>query len=92
MGASISIIQFVRFYRGVSTTGMMQQPKKCQILQRCKNNRLQYMMGWRSSLRHCATSRKVAGSIPDGVLAFFIDLILRPRYSPGVDSASNRNE
>ena len=27
---------------------------------------------WRSWLRHCATNRKVAGSIPDGV----IDIIL----------------
>ena len=26
---------------------------------------------WRSWLRHCATSRKVAGSIPDGVTAIF---------------------
>ena len=26
---------------------------------------------WRSWLRHCATSRKVAGSIPDGVNGFF---------------------
>jgi hypothetical protein len=26
---------------------------------------------WRSWLRHCATSRKVAGSIPDGVIWFF---------------------
>ena len=26
---------------------------------------------WRSWLRHCATSRKVAGSIPDGVIAIF---------------------
>jgi hypothetical protein len=26
---------------------------------------------WRSWLRHCATSRKVAGSIPDGVIGFF---------------------
>ena len=32
-----------------------------------------YMGGtrWRSWLRHCATSRKVAGSIPDGVIGFF---------------------
>jgi hypothetical protein len=34
--------------------------------------------GGGSWLRHCATSRKVAGSIPDCVI--------------GVDSASNRNE
>jgi len=26
---------------------------------------------WRSWLRHCATSRKVAGSIPDGVIEIF---------------------
>ena len=26
---------------------------------------------WRSWLRHCATSRKVAGSIPDGVARIF---------------------
>jgi hypothetical protein len=27
-------------------------------------------------LRYCATNRKVAGSIPDGVMEFFIDIIL----------------
>jgi len=44
-------------------------------------------------LRHCATSRKVADSIPDGVTGNFIDIILfRPHYGPGVDSASNRDE
>ena len=26
---------------------------------------------WRSWLRHCATSRKVAGSVPDGVIGIF---------------------
>jgi len=26
---------------------------------------------WRSWLRHCATSRKVAGSIPDGAIEIF---------------------
>jgi len=26
---------------------------------------------WRSWLRHCTTSRKVAGSIPDGVIGSF---------------------
>ena len=26
---------------------------------------------WRSWLRHCATSRKVAGSIPDGIIEIF---------------------
>jgi hypothetical protein len=31
---------------------------------------------WRIWLRHCATNRKVAGSIPDGVNEIFIDIIL----------------
>ena len=35
---------------------------------------------WRTWLMHCATSRKVAGSIPDGVIVY------------GVSSVSNRNE
>jgi hypothetical protein len=26
---------------------------------------------WRSCLRHCATNRKIAGSIPDGVIGIF---------------------
>jgi hypothetical protein len=26
---------------------------------------------WRSCLMHCATSRKVAGSIPDGIIGIF---------------------
>jgi len=40
----------------------------------------------------CATSRKVAGSIPGDVIEFFIHTILLPRYGTGVYSASNRNE
>jgi len=48
---------------------------------------------WRSWLRHCATSRKVAGSIPDGVIGIFhCHNPSRPHYGPGVDSASNRNK
>jgi hypothetical protein len=43
---------------------------------------------WRSWLRHCATSRKVAGSIPEGSLTSFF----RPLFSPRVDTACNRNE
>ena len=31
---------------------------------------------WHGWLRHCATSQKVAGSIPDGVIGNFIDTIL----------------
>jgi len=44
-------------------------------------------------LRCCVTNRNVAGSIPDGVIVFFIDInSFRSHYDPGVDSASNRNE
>jgi hypothetical protein len=42
-------------------------------------------------LRHYATNRKVAGSIPDEV-NFLIYLILSATLGPGVYSASNRNE
>jgi len=44
---------------------------------------------WRISLRQFATSRKVAGSIPDGVIGIF------HWHNPSgyvVDSAYNRNE
>jgi hypothetical protein len=41
----------------------------------------------------CATNRKVAGSIPAGVIGFFIDIkSLWSHYGPGVDSASKINE
>ena len=44
-------------------------------------------------LRCCATNRRVAGSIPDGVIGIFNDIkSFRSHYVPGVDSASNRNE
>ena len=44
-------------------------------------------------LRCCATNRKVSGSIPAGVSAFFIDIkSFQSHYGPGVDSGSNRNE
>jgi hypothetical protein len=48
---------------------------------------------WRSWLMHCATSRKVAGSIPDGVIGIcHWHIFFRPHYGFGVDSVSNRNE
>jgi hypothetical protein len=48
---------------------------------------------WRIWLRHCATSRKVAGSIPDGVIGIFpLNLSFLSQFGPGVDSASNTNE
>jgi len=48
---------------------------------------------WRSWLRHCATSWKVAGSITDGVNGIFHwHNPSGHTMAPGVDSASNRNE
>jgi hypothetical protein len=44
-------------------------------------------------LRYFATNQKVAGSIPGGVMEFFIDINPSDRTMiPGIDSASNRNE
>ena len=44
-------------------------------------------------LRSCATNRKVAGSIPAGVIGIFIVIkSFRSHYGPVVDSDSNRNE
>ena len=41
----------------------------------------------------CVTNQKVTGSIPAGVIGFFIDIkSFRSHYDPGIDSASNRNE
>jgi hypothetical protein len=42
-----------------------------------------------SWLSHCATSHKVVGLIPDGVIGFLVDLILvRLHFGPGADSSS----
>ena len=44
-------------------------------------------------LKCFATNRKVAGSIPAGVIGKFIDIkYFRSHYGPGVDLVSNRNE
>jgi len=44
--------------------------------------------GW---LRHCATNRKVAGSIPNGNFGIF-HFSFRSHHGPGFDSAFIRNE
>jgi hypothetical protein len=44
------------------------------------------------AFRHCATSLKVAGSVPDGIMDIFINLILPAAYVPGVDSTSTSKE
>jgi hypothetical protein len=46
---------------------------------------------WRSWLRHYATSRKVAGLIPDEVIGFFSGPNPSSRIWPSVDSVSKRN-
>jgi hypothetical protein len=51
---------------------------------KCDFNYFSIPTRWRSWLRYCAASRKVAGSIPDGVIG--IDIIFR------LHSASNTNE
>jgi len=48
---------------------------------------------WRSWLSHCAKSRKLAGSIPDGVIGMFLlTYSFWPHYGLGVDSDCNRYE
>jgi len=51
-----------------------------------------YCTRWCSWLRHRPTSRKVAGSIPNGVIENFSLTSFPPHYGPWVESASNRNE
>jgi hypothetical protein len=44
-------------------------------------------------VRYCATNHKVAGSIPEGIMEFFIDINPSDRtMAQGFVSASNRNE
>ena len=47
---------------------------------------------WRVWLSHCTTSRKVAVSIPGGVIGIFVSISFRPLCGLGVGSASNMNE
>jgi len=64
-------------------------PSKYSTRERNKH----YSMLAAVDLRHCTRSRKVAGSIPDGVIRnFSLTQSFRPHYNPRVDSASNRNE
>jgi hypothetical protein len=72
----------------------------CKIPVSCWNSQIHYdkwaiFLGvFKSRLRHYATSRKVAGSIPDEVIGFFFSIYFsfQIHYGPGVDSTSNRNE
>jgi hypothetical protein len=55
---------------------------------------MRYITRWCSWLRRCATRRKVAVSIPGGVIGNFhwCNPSFRPHYGPAVDSDSNRSE
>jgi hypothetical protein len=46
----------------------------------------------RSWLRHCATSRKVAGSIPDGLIRISNWQSFRPHFGSEIDSTYRRNK
>ena len=43
-------------------------------------------------VKHCATSRKVEGSIPNGHWDLSLTQSFKPHFGPEVDSASNRNK
>jgi hypothetical protein len=47
---------------------------------------------WHSWLRHCTTSQKVVGFIPNSVIRIFSLTSFQQCYGPGVDLACNRNE
>ena len=49
-------------------------------------------MWWRRWLRHCPTSGKFAGSIPDGVYYFSLTYSFWMYYGLEIDSTSNVNE
>jgi hypothetical protein len=49
------------------------QFRKVKYINSCKQNRGKW---WRSSLRHCTTSREFAGSIPYAFTGLFSDIIL----------------
>ena len=53
-----------------------------QLLEMHNNTEIVGGTRWRRWLTHCATSQKVAGSIPDGVIGIFIDIILPVALRP----------
>ena len=67
----IEIIKLICNHNGLIEELNQEIIKYCKILTQhnyFQNRDLQWGMRWRSWLRQCATSRKVAGSIPDGVI------------------------
>jgi hypothetical protein len=75
----------------VAFRNFMNAPKNCAHISVPQNLSRGYAVAcW---LKHCATSRKVAGSTPDGVTGIFLwHNPSGPHRGSEVDSASNRNE
>jgi hypothetical protein len=73
----------------IKTKNLKHSVKEDAVVVVCTNGRVLQQHSW---LRHCATSRKVAGLIPDGVTGiFYWHKPSRLHYGLGVDSDSNRN-
>ena len=74
--AERSKVKIPMWYPGILTFNHLLN-QRIKKIYKTKLNLLQvlqvYLRGtrWRSWLRHCAISRKVAGSIPDGVIGIF---------------------
>ena len=75
-------------------TGLLKLKKNNSGAKRLRRDYISTSIGrgtrWRIWWKHCATSRKVAGPIPDGIGIFSLTSL--PHYGPGVDSAFNGNE
>jgi hypothetical protein len=61
---------------GPRNSGTVEERKVLPLLTLCFRSVTTAIQGWRGTrwrswLRHCATSRKVTGSIPDGVIGIF---------------------
>jgi hypothetical protein len=72
--------------------GKVVSPTHRSLLPLRKYSWYSFLLGatrWGSWMRHCTTSRKVAGLITDNIIGIFPS---GRTVAPGVDSASNRNE
>ena len=79
--------------RGDRDWGCLELPAKIELHGFRQFTTYDWGTRWRSCLRHCATSRKVADSDSRWChWNFSLTWSFRPHYGPGVDAASNRNE
>jgi hypothetical protein len=85
MGSSSNSLEFANiFSRLLRTLGVQNIKGKGTEQQEWDSTR------WSSWFRHCATNRKVASSISDGVIRIFH--FFRPHCGFGTNSISNRNK